>query len=109
MPPPPTSLDTLIGLAFERFRALCHPANREPSPVRTGATPAEWAVAAGIHGEDEEPIHPVEEIREEHPRPLDVGLHHPATVAHQALQRLCGRAEVDRVPGVEMRYRPRAR
>ena len=98
----PMSLDTMVGLTVERFRSLCRPVNKEPSPIRAGGTPAEWAALAGLTGHT-----PAEEIRLEHPSPLDCGLYDPSTVAHRALQKLCMKADVDRLPGVPMRYRPR--
>lgn len=103
----PLSHDTVIGLTVERFKSLIRPPGHrpprnEPSPMKDGGTPHDWALAAGLTGD-----RPHEAIRSEHPSPLDCGLHDPDTVAHTALQRLCARAEVDRISGVPMRYRPR--
>lgn len=90
----------LIGLAIERFEVLAQPTNREPSPVRDGATPDEWATHAGIGAA----AHP--SVAELFDGILDVAPYAPGTIAHRALQRLTLRSLTERIGGLPMRYRP---
>lgn len=92
----------MIGHAVDRFALLVELPPSEPSPVVEGATPAEWAQAAGL-GCD-----PHASIATQVQR-LEMGRHNAETVAHAALQSLCHRARTERVGGLPLRYRPLVR
>lgn len=102
------SLPQLVALCYERLVVIAYPPDGEPSPVlTTGEPPSTWAELAGLHSAS----HPPPElssvlIQSGVAKPLDTGDNNPANIALLALQRMCQRAEAERVRGLPMRYRP---
>ena len=94
------SFSNLVAVAADRITRLARPPDGEPPPLQ-GATPAEWAVAAGIGTE------PHALLVAAKAQTLDAGIYPPSQVARRALQRLVEREIMEWAgPG---RWRPVAR
>ena len=86
----------LISRAMDRMARLAHPP-RETSPVRDGATPAQWAELAGLGAAPHGLLHPL--------GPVDIGDYEPADIAVEALGKLCILGLVEGWPDTTF-YRP---
>lgn len=96
---------TLVALVADRLALLAYPPSGEPSPVASGAGPAEWAACAGIGCTPDAALTAVLPNR----KTLDVdaidpGEYEPEQLAHVALRRLRSLGTVETTG--PSRYRP---